>query len=196
MVSAIAFWTVDIEVPTAEDSEVMEGSINLDGPTPIVSLPPPTIRLPREKPLPVRRPPTSWEIFAKRKGIKNCKKDNHGYDRVNDDKNAAIIEAKMTDDTWCFAKEDQETTRSENLTRNYQERNPQSILASSERFTRFYSKRNELSGNKRTQPFEQEFDKSNEALHVSCRKGYPIWVVRYDLYLILVSYAGKLTCSM
>ncbi|KAI3891114.1 hypothetical protein MKW98_007419 [Papaver atlanticum] len=51
-------------IPTRED---------LDGP--IVTLPPPTTRLPREKPLPVRRPPTAWETFDKTKGIKNRKKD-------------------------------------------------------------------------------------------------------------------------
>ncbi|XP_059637983.1 ribosome biogenesis regulatory protein homolog [Cornus florida] len=77
---------------------------------PIVKLPPSTTRLPREKPLPKRKPPTKWEVFAKKKGILNRKKDKlvfdeqtdawkrrHGYDRVNDDKDIPIIEAKMTD---------------------------------------------------------------------------------------------------
>ncbi|GJU12058.1 E3 ubiquitin protein ligase ORTHRUS 2-like protein [Tanacetum coccineum] len=39
----------------------------------------------------------------------------------------------------------------------------------------------DLSGNKRTnktQSFDQRFDKYNEALRVSCRKGYPVRVVR------------------
>ncbi|XP_027179330.1 E3 ubiquitin-protein ligase ORTHRUS 2-like [Coffea eugenioides] len=39
----------------------------------------------------------------------------------------------------------------------------------------------DLSGNKRTnktQSFDQKFDKLNEALRVSCRKGYPVRVVR------------------
>ncbi|PSR84606.1 E3 ubiquitin-protein like [Actinidia chinensis var. chinensis] len=39
----------------------------------------------------------------------------------------------------------------------------------------------DLSGNKRTnktQSFDQKFDKMNEALRVSCRKGYPVRVVR------------------
>ncbi|KAK2966302.1 hypothetical protein RJ640_018113 [Escallonia rubra] len=78
---------------------------------PLVKLPAPTIRLPREKPLPKPRPPTKWEVFAKKKGIQNHKKDKlvfdeqtgtwkrrHGYDRVNDDKDIPIIEAKMTDE--------------------------------------------------------------------------------------------------
>ncbi|KAK1403546.1 Ribosome biogenesis regulatory protein [Heracleum sosnowskyi] len=78
---------------------------------PIVKLPPPTTRLPREKPLPKPRPPTKWEEFAKKKGIKNYKKDKQvfdeqtgtwkrrfGYDRVNDDNDVPIIEAKLTDE--------------------------------------------------------------------------------------------------
>lgn len=39
----------------------------------------------------------------------------------------------------------------------------------------------DLSGNKRTnkeQSFDQKFDKSNEALRISCKKGYPLRVVR------------------
>lgn len=78
---------------------------------PLVKLPPPTTRLPREKPLPKPKPPTKWELFAQKKGIKNRKKDKrvydeqtgtwkrrHGYDRANDEENIPIIEAKMTDE--------------------------------------------------------------------------------------------------
>ncbi|KAL5975806.1 hypothetical protein ACLOJK_020134 [Asimina triloba] len=78
---------------------------------PIVQLPAPTTRLPREKHLPKPKPPTKWELFANKKGIKKRKKDKivfdeqtgtwkrrHGYDRVNDDKDVPIIEAKMTDE--------------------------------------------------------------------------------------------------
>ena len=36
----------------------------------LVKLPSPLIQLPREKPLPKPRPPTKWEIFAQRKGLK------------------------------------------------------------------------------------------------------------------------------
>ncbi|KAF9615128.1 hypothetical protein IFM89_022058 [Coptis chinensis] len=78
---------------------------------PLVHLPPPVTRLPREKHLPRPKPPTKWEEFAQKKGIKNRKKDKvvydeqtatwkrrHGYDRVNDDRDVPIIEAKMTDE--------------------------------------------------------------------------------------------------
>ncbi|OMO81454.1 Ribosomal biogenesis regulatory protein, partial [Corchorus capsularis] len=56
-------------------------------------------------------PPTKWEEFAKKKGIKNRKKDKvlwdeqtgtwkrrFGYDCVNDNKDVPIIDAKMTDE--------------------------------------------------------------------------------------------------
>ncbi|OMO61412.1 Ribosomal biogenesis regulatory protein [Corchorus capsularis] len=82
---------------------------DVDGP--LVKLPPPTTKLPREKHLPKPKPPTKWEEFAKKKGIKNRKKDKvvwdeqtgtwkrrFGYDRVNDDKDVPIIDAKMTDE--------------------------------------------------------------------------------------------------
>ncbi|PUZ49599.1 hypothetical protein GQ55_7G338700 [Panicum hallii var. hallii] len=78
---------------------------------PIVHLPPPNIRLPREKHLPKPKPPTKWELFAKAKGITKRKKNKrewdeqtqswkrtYGYDRVNDDKDIPIIDAKATDE--------------------------------------------------------------------------------------------------
>ncbi|PON88975.1 Ribosomal biogenesis regulatory protein [Trema orientale] len=82
---------------------------DVDGP--LVKLPPPVTRLPREKHLPRPKPPTKWEIFAKAKGIKNRKKDKvaydeqtgtwkrrYGYDHANDEENVPIIDAKMTDE--------------------------------------------------------------------------------------------------
>ncbi|CAN8316990.1 unnamed protein product [Cochlearia groenlandica] len=78
---------------------------------PIVMLPPPTTKLPREKHIPRPKPPTKWEEFALKKGIQKRKKDKivydeqtdqfkrrHGYDRVNDDNDVPIIEAKETDE--------------------------------------------------------------------------------------------------
>lgn len=78
---------------------------------PLVHLPQPSTKLPREKHFPKPKPPTKWETFAKMKGIQNHKKDKrvydeqtgtwkrrHGYDRVDDDKDIPIIEAKMTDE--------------------------------------------------------------------------------------------------
>ncbi|KAJ4840354.1 hypothetical protein Tsubulata_007622 [Turnera subulata] len=110
---------------------------DVDGP--IVKLPPPSTKLPREKPLPKPKPPTKWELFAKAKGIQKRKKDKvvwdeqteswkrrYGYDRVNDDNDVPIIEAKMTDEPGedPFAKrrsekkkkvEKQEKSRLQNL---------------------------------------------------------------------------------
>lgn len=98
MVQAIADHLFNL--PSTED---------VDGP--IVTLPPPTTKLPRSKHLPKLKPPTKWELFAEKKGIKKRKKDKviwdeqtgtwkrrFGYDRVNDDRDVPIIEAKMTDD--------------------------------------------------------------------------------------------------
>ncbi|KAL6503101.1 hypothetical protein OROHE_023730 [Orobanche hederae] len=78
---------------------------------PILVLPAPTTKLPREKPLPKPRPPTKWEVFAQKKGIQKRKKEKlvfddqtdtwkrrHGYDRVNDINDIPIIEAKDTDE--------------------------------------------------------------------------------------------------
>lgn len=40
----------------------------------LLTLPPPTTPLPREKPLPAEKKETTWEKFAKKKGIKDKKK--------------------------------------------------------------------------------------------------------------------------
>ncbi|XP_021741711.1 ribosome biogenesis regulatory protein homolog [Chenopodium quinoa] len=82
---------------------------DVDGP--IVTLPPPTTRLPRQKHLPRPKPPTKWEAFAQKKGIKKRKKDKiaydertgdwkrtYGYDRANDADDVPIIDAKPNDE--------------------------------------------------------------------------------------------------
>ncbi|KAK7330124.1 hypothetical protein VNO77_24310 [Canavalia gladiata] len=82
---------------------------DVDGP--LVRLPAPVTKLPREKHLPKPKPPTKWESFAKKKGIQNRKKDKivydeqsgtwkrrYGYDRANNEDAIPIIEAKETDD--------------------------------------------------------------------------------------------------
>ncbi|GFP90783.1 ribosome biogenesis regulatory protein homolog [Phtheirospermum japonicum] len=78
---------------------------------PIVKLPAPTTKIPREKPFPKPRPPTKWEEFAKKRGIQKRHKEKavfdeqtgtwkrrYGYDRVNDDNDIPIIEAKASDE--------------------------------------------------------------------------------------------------
>ena len=45
-----------------------------------IQLPAPTSLLPREKPLPKPKPPTRWELFAKKKGIQKKKEANTVYD--------------------------------------------------------------------------------------------------------------------
>ncbi|KAF2112480.1 ribosome biogenesis regulatory protein-domain-containing protein [Lophiotrema nucula] len=46
---------------------------NADGVT--LKLPLPTTALPREKPIPTPKPPTKWELFAAKKGIKDKKRE-------------------------------------------------------------------------------------------------------------------------
>jgi regulator of ribosome biosynthesis len=49
----------------------------------VAKFPPPTFRLPREKPVPKPKPPTKWEKYAKEKGIeKKKKKDRVVWDDV------------------------------------------------------------------------------------------------------------------
>jgi regulator of ribosome biosynthesis len=77
---------------------------------PLARLPPPTAPVPREKPLPKAKPETKWQKFAAEKGIaKRAKsklvwdessnewKRRHGYDRVNDDSDTIIVNAKQGD---------------------------------------------------------------------------------------------------
>lgn len=76
----------------------------------LVELPPPTTRLPREKPLPVPKPPTRWEAYAKEKGIVKRKRSakvwdeeagewlgRHGYRRAGDAEGVPILDAKPGD---------------------------------------------------------------------------------------------------
>lgn len=47
-----------------------------------VTLPKPTTRLPREKPVPKARPPTRWEKYASEKGLQKRKKDKKVWDET------------------------------------------------------------------------------------------------------------------
>ncbi|KAE8254625.1 hypothetical protein A4X13_0g3348 [Tilletia indica] len=47
---------------------------------PIVTLPPPLLGLPREKPMPKPKPLTKWEKFARTKGINKRRRDKMEYD--------------------------------------------------------------------------------------------------------------------
>ncbi|XP_043545367.1 ribosome biogenesis regulatory protein homolog [Chiloscyllium plagiosum] len=71
----------------------------------VASLPPPSTRMPREKPVPRPRPPTRWEQFAKLKGIRKKKKSGlawdegrkewrrrWGYQRANDETKEWVLE--------------------------------------------------------------------------------------------------------
>ncbi|XP_078254707.1 ribosome biogenesis regulatory protein homolog [Rhinoraja longicauda] len=77
----------------------------------VAKLPEGTTRIPREKPVPKRKPPTRWEEFAKLKGIRKKKKTNlvwdneqnewrrrWGYKRVNDPTKEWLIEVPESAD--------------------------------------------------------------------------------------------------
>jgi regulator of ribosome biosynthesis len=49
----------------------------------VIQLPPPTLKLPREKPLPEDKPLTRWEKFAKAKGIVKKKRSKMVWDELN-----------------------------------------------------------------------------------------------------------------
>lgn len=78
---------------------------------PLVQLPSPITPIPREKHLPRPKPPTKWETFAQKKGIKKRKrsksvydeqsgdwKRRHGYKSAADEDAIPIIEAKPSDE--------------------------------------------------------------------------------------------------
>lgn len=48
----------------------------------IIPLPPPELKLPREKPLPVEKASTRWDKFAKQKGIVKQKRSKHVWDEA------------------------------------------------------------------------------------------------------------------
>lgn len=54
----------------------------------LLSLPPVVTALPREKPLPAAKPPTKWEQFAARKGIKPKTREQRQNLRFNEDTGA------------------------------------------------------------------------------------------------------------
>ena len=96
-----------------------------------IELPPPTTRLPREKPLPADAPLTRWEKFAKSKGIVKKKRSKmvwdeatqqwaprFGYGRANNDKDAPknwVVAAKPGDDGSVDPFEDRSNARKERM---------------------------------------------------------------------------------
>ena len=50
---------------------------------PVVPLPDPEFRLPREKPLPKKKELTKWQKYAQEKGIQNRKRDRMVWDEAS-----------------------------------------------------------------------------------------------------------------
>jgi len=99
----------------------------------VAKLPAPTTRLPREKPLPVPKPLTKWEKYAKEKGIvKTKRKEKKVWDeivnewvpqfgykkKIVEDKKNWMIEIKETPDPNLFPHEKQEEDKKERKAKN------------------------------------------------------------------------------
>merc|ERR1719440_140391 len=97
----------------------------------MIELPPPTMLLPREKPLPEDKPQTRWEKFAKSKGIVKKKRSKmvwdeatqqwaprYGYGRANnpkDDPKNWVVDAKPGDDGSVDPFEERSAQRKQKL---------------------------------------------------------------------------------
>ena len=97
----------------------------------MIELPPPTMLLPREKPLPEDKPKTRWEKFAESKGIVKKKRSKmvwdettqqwaprYGYGRANNFKDAPenwVVEAKPGDDGSVDPFEERSAARKQKL---------------------------------------------------------------------------------
>mmetsp|Transcript_34914 Transcript_34914/g.84438 ORF Transcript_34914/g.84438 Transcript_34914/m.84438 type:complete len:301 (+) Transcript_34914:341-1243(+) len=117
------------EAATACTKEIVAHLFTLPGEAPpygngrVVTLPAPTTRLPREKPVPKKKELTTWEKFAKLKGIRKRKKDKivydesagewrrrYGYKKAGDINDMWAIPAKMNEtdglDPWTRARKE------------------------------------------------------------------------------------------
>ncbi|XP_067042982.1 ribosome biogenesis regulatory protein homolog [Acropora muricata] len=119
----------------------------------LATLPESRTVIPREKPVPKPKPPTKWEEFAKRKGIKNRKRERlvldkntqewkprYGYKRANDDTKDWLLEVPANADPYedQFAKKIEakkervaknEYQRLRNIARNKKIAMPDKLLA-------------------------------------------------------------------
>ena len=64
-----------LSLPVSTTSDSLGSSGSQTSTLTLIKLPEPTTRLPREKPLPKPKPPTKWELFAAKKGIKPKSKE-------------------------------------------------------------------------------------------------------------------------
>ncbi|KRX21435.1 Ribosome biogenesis regulatory -like protein [Trichinella nelsoni] len=97
----------------------------------VVELPAPTSRLPREKPIPKKAPPTKWEEFAKMKGIQKRKrtrmiwdeaaqdwKPRWGYNRANDNTKDWLIEIPRQKDPYVDYFGERKEAKKERIAKN------------------------------------------------------------------------------
>ncbi|KRX72486.1 Ribosome biogenesis regulatory -like protein [Trichinella sp. T6] len=97
----------------------------------VVELPAPTSRLPREKPIPKKAPPTKWEEYAKMKGIQKRKrtrmiwdeaaqdwKPRWGYNRANDNTKDWLIEIPRQKDPYVDYFGERKEAKKERIAKN------------------------------------------------------------------------------
>ncbi|KRY85421.1 Ribosome biogenesis regulatory -like protein [Trichinella pseudospiralis] len=101
----------------------------------VVELPAPTSRLPREKPIPKKAPPTKWEEYAKLKGIQKRKrtrmiwdeaaqhqfkdwKPRWGYNRANDNTKDWLIEIPRQKDPYVDYFGERKEAKKERIAKN------------------------------------------------------------------------------
>lgn len=75
----------------------------------VAKLPTPTTVIPREKPIPKKKPPTKWEQFAKKKGIQKKKRERMVWDEVAKEWKARFGHKRVNDidDKWLMEVPDQ-----------------------------------------------------------------------------------------
>jgi len=111
----------------------------------LATLPEPTTKLPRHKPVPKPKPPTRWELFAKAKGIQKVKrsrmvydeptetyKPRHGYKRATKDGSADwAIPAKVNDDPTADPWASLQRKKAERVTKNKKQQSANQLAAAS-----------------------------------------------------------------
>lgn len=108
-----------LSLPMKTTTESSGGSSSQSATVTLLQLPEPTTALPREKPLPKPKPPTKWEKFAAKKGIKpKAKTGKMVYDEASGEwvpKWGYKGKNKQVDDQWLVEMDDKKKDTGEEL---------------------------------------------------------------------------------
>lgn len=91
----------------------------------VAKLPAPETTLPREKPVPKKKPPTKWEQYAKLKGIQKKKKSRMVFDEASGEWKPRWGYQRKDDSTkqWCIEIKSNEDPYQDFFSKRTQERN-------------------------------------------------------------------------